>query len=139
MKTKTLYAIVFFLAVIIIFTLIYSRSKLTELNQPMAKVIPAVEVRQSGTVTESVEPVFFSKRAISIIKPAQGKQAALSELDKVADVKEQQDSSLSSRNTSLAGGADSQNTEEAAGVTRLGKYPTPEETKEMNSKGIVMY
>lgn len=138
MKIKNLYAIIFILAVIIIITLIYSKNKIRELNQPMPGVILA-EVKQPGTASESVEPVFFSKQAISIIKPAQERQAAVSELNKVEDIKEGQDPGLSSRNTSLRGEANSQNVEEVAGVAVLGKYPTKEEVKEMNSKGIVMY
>jgi hypothetical protein len=134
MKTKALYVIVFVLAITIILTLIYTRSKVLELNLPQA------EVGQSEVITQSVEPVFFHKEAITIIKPAQGKQAIISELDKTEDIKDQQDLGLSSESTSVAKGeANSQDAEETAGVTRLGKYPTNEEMKEMNSQGIVMY
>ncbi|MFA5287332.1 MAG: hypothetical protein WC394_03555 [Candidatus Omnitrophota bacterium] len=140
MKTKTLYAIVFILAVIIMLALIYGKSKIAELNQPALKE-SQVEVKEPEAITQSPEPVFFHKEAVTIIKPAQGKQSAVSEIDKVEDIKDQQDSDLSLQNTSAEGGrTNGQDTEEAAGVTRLGdKYPTKEEVKEMNSKGIVMY
>lgn len=138
MKTKTLYVIVFVLAVIIVLTLIYTRSKISELNPSISEGVQ-VEVKQPEAITPSLEPVFFHKEAITIVKPAQGKQAIVSESDKTKDIKEQQDLTLSSRSSSSAGGGANQDTEEAAGVTRSGKYPTKEEVKEMNSKGIVMY
>ena len=139
MKTKTLYAIVFILTVIIILTLIYSKGKITEFNQLTTKESQA-EVRNPEVTAQSIEPVFFHKEAITIIKPAQGQQSIVAELDKTKNIEDQQDSSLSSKNTSIAGGGtNAQDTEETAGTTRLGKYPTKEEVKEMNSKGIVMY
>ena len=140
MKTKMLYAVIFVLAVIIMLTLIYTRGKITELNPLMPEIVQ-VEVKQPEGITPSSEPVFFSKQAITVIKPAQGKQVTVSELDEKKDLQNQQESGLVSQSSSAASGeaANTQNAGEAAGVTRLGKYPTKEEMKEMNSKGIVMY
>ncbi|PIP18998.1 MAG: hypothetical protein COT38_00950 [Candidatus Omnitrophica bacterium CG08_land_8_20_14_0_20_41_16] len=142
MKTKTLYAIVFILAIIIILTFIYSKGKVSELNQPMPKAIQ-IEARQPEVTTQSTEPVFFHKQAITVIKPAQKKQQVVSEADKTQGLKYPQDLNSSSvQSSSLSsGGANSQDAGEAAaaGITRPGKYPTKEEVKEMNSKGIVMY
>ncbi len=141
MKTRTLYLIIFVLAVIIIVTLIYTKSKISELNPPILEVTQ-VEVKQPEAITQSAGPVFFYKEAIRIVKPGQGRPRALPELNKTEEIiKDQKDLGLSPQSSSLTGGggSDSQSTEEAAGITRLGKYPTPEETKEMNSKGIVMY
>lgn len=139
MKTKTLYLIVFLLAVVIIYALIYTRSKISELN-PSVSEVTQVELLQRDGVAQSPEPIFFHKEAVTIIKPAQGKKSALSDSDSTKDIKDKQNTDISLRITSLTGkGDNSQDTEEAAGVTRLGKYPTKEEIKEMNSKGIVMY
>ncbi len=139
MKTKTLYIIILLLAVIIIFIVIYTKGKISELNPPISEVTQ-VEVLQPERVTQSTEPIFFHREAITIIKPAQGKKAALLESDDIKDIKDQQNVDISLRSTSVGdGGVDNQDTEEVAGVSRLGKYPTKEEIKEMNSKGIIMY
>ncbi len=140
MKTKTLYIIIFVLAVIIVLTMIYSKSKISELNPPIITE-SQVEVRQPEAVTQSTEPVFFSKQAITIIKPAQQKQQAAFETDKIKDLQYPQGSNYSSgENPVASGSANSQDTAGvAAGVTKSGKYPTKEEVKEMNSKGIVSY
>ena len=141
MKTKTLYAIVFILAIIIVLTIIYSKSKISELNPSMPKE-NQVEVRQQEAVTQAVEPVFFHKQAITIIKPAQQRQPVISEADKAQDLQYPQSLSSSfGQSPSMSSGSSSSAETEgsAAGVTRVGKYPTEEEAKEMNSKGIVMY
>jgi hypothetical protein len=139
MKTKTLYVIVFVLAIIVVLTLIYTRSKISELNPPIPEGV-RVEVEQPEAITQFTEPVFFHKQAVTIIKPAQKREAAVLKLDKTENIKNAQNPSLvASKASALGGEVDSQDVEEAAGVTRLGKYPTKEEVKDMNSKGIVMY
>ncbi len=141
MKTKTLYFIIFLLAVIMIFALIYTRGKVSELNQQVPKST-RVEVSEQGRIIESTGPVFFHKEAVTVIKPAQGKKDAVMGLDnKTNDTIEQQNTEISSLSASQAsgGGAKSKDSEEAAGVTRLGKYPTKEELNEMNAKGIIIY
>ena len=138
MKTKTLYLITFLLAVFIIFTLIYSKSKISELNQSVPAGI-RVEAREERGVNESAEPVFFHKEAITVIKPAQGKESPATELDKINDFKDQQDLALSSKIPAASGGSKDQGTEKAAGVTTSGKYPPKEKIQELNSQGIIIY
>ena len=140
MKTKTLYFIIFLLAVIMIFALIYTKGKVSELNQQMPESTRA-EVSEQGRIIESTGPVFFHKEAVTVIKPAQGKKDVAMGLDnKANDTIEQQNTEISSLSASQAsGGAKSKDNEEAAGVTRLGKYPTKEELNEMNAKGIIIY
>ena len=139
MKTKTLYFIIFLLAVIMAFALIYTRGKISELNQQSPESTRA-EVSEQGRINGSTSPVFFHKEAITVIKPAQGRKAVVAGLDKEIDVLERKNMDTSSLSASQASGdVKSKNSEEAAGVTRLGKYPTKEELNEMNAKGIVMY
>jgi hypothetical protein len=135
MKTKALYTVIFILAVIIIFALIYSKKKIAEINPPVAVSgeIQAQTRQQPGAITtQSVEPVFFHKQAVTIVKPAQKK--------KEVAVDKTQDLSSPIASSSLANGSGVGDTKEVtAGVTKLGKYPTKEEVKEMNSKGIIIY
>ena len=139
MKTKTLYFIIFLLAIIMIFALIYTKAKVSELNQQVPESI-RVEVSEQGSINETTGPVFFHKEAITVVKPAQGRKAAVAGLDKEIDTLERENTEISSLSTSQAsGGVKSKNSEEAAGVTRLGKYPTKEEINEMNAKGIIIY
>lgn len=143
MKTKTLYIIIFILAVIIILFVKYSKDKISEINPPVVQE-SQVETRQPEAMTQSaaVEPVFFSQQAVTVIKPAQKKQQAVSEIDTAQDIQYSRSSRSSGQSSSVASGGDSsQDTDKTtdAGVTRSGKYPTKEEMKEMNSRGIVMY
>jgi hypothetical protein len=139
MKTKTLYFIIFLLAVIMIFALMYTKTKVSELNQQVPESI-RVEVSDQGGINETTGPVFFHKEAITVVKPAQGRKAAVAGLDKEIDTLERENTEISSLSASQAsGGVKSKNSEEAAGVTRLGKYPTKEEINEMNAKGIIIY
>ena len=140
MKTKTLYFIIFLLAVIMVFALIYTKAKVSELNQQVPEST-RVEVSEQGRINETTGPVFFHKEAITVIKPAQGKKDVAMRLDnKTNDTTEQQNTEISSLSASQAsGGAKSKDSEEAAGVTRLGKYPAKEELDEMNAKGIIIY
>ena len=139
MKTKTLYFIIFLLAVIMIFALMYTKVKVSELNQQVPESI-RVEVSEQGSINETTGPVFFHKEAITVVKPAQGRKAAVAGLDKEIDTLERENTEISSLSASQAsGGVKSKNSEEAAGVTRLGKYPTKEEINEMNAKGIIIY
>jgi hypothetical protein len=140
MKTKTLYFIIFLLAIIMIFALIYTKAKVSELNQQVPESI-RVEVSEQGSINETTGPVFFHKEAITVVKPAQGRKAAVAGLDKEIDTLERENTEISSLSASQASGGvkSKDSSEEAAGVTRLGKYPTKEEINEMNAKGIIIY
>ena len=139
MKTRNLYLIIFVLAVIVIINLIYSRNKISELNLPSAKEVQ-VETRQSEITVESTAPIFFQKQAITIVKPAKKRENVTSGIDDIQEFKKKQKLGSSEQSTFVSNsGGNSQDSELSAGVTLSGKYPTQEETKEMNSKGIVMY
>jgi hypothetical protein len=60
--------------IIIIINLIYTKGKISELNPPVAIVLP-VEVIQPQESMPGRGPVFFTKQAVTVIKPAQKKQA----------------------------------------------------------------
>jgi hypothetical protein len=139
MKTKMLYLIIFLLVVIMILTLIYTKGKISELNQPVAESI-RVEVAEKERINESTGPVLFHKEAVTVVKPATGRRTGASESGKVREgIEDYQEPIIVSQDSSAVGGGDNiQGAGEAAGVTR-GKYPTKEEVKEMNSRGVVMY
>jgi len=123
-----------------IFALIYTKAKVSELNQQVPESI-RVEVSEQGSINETTGPVFFHKEAITVVKPAQGRKAAVAGLDKEIDTLERENTEISSLSASQASGGvkSKDSSEEAAGVTRLGKYPTKEEINEMNAKGIIIY
>ena len=54
------------------------------------------------------------------------------------EIKEGVVNNLSSRSVSLNTKTED-DTQQAAGITKIGKQPSPKETKEMNSNGIVLY
>lgn len=138
MKTRTLYIVVFVLVVITILALFYTKEKVSELTPQLSKVSQE-EINGQEAFDQPAGPIFFHKQAITVVKPAQGRKTSALELDKVIDIEDQQESIIPSQSSPAVGeAADSRAAQEAAGVTR-GKYPTLEEVKEMNSKGIVMY
>lgn len=140
MKNKTLYLIIFILAVVI-FIANSSNKKVVETNQPVLKV-SQVESGEVQAIAPSTEPMVFFKQAITLVKSAPKREELPLEVVKTKDIKVEQDyNSTDARVSSLTSGySSSAETEEpASGITRTGKYPSKEAIKEMNSKGIVMY
>ena len=85
--------------------------------------------------------VVFSGNAITVLKPAQKRETALAQADKAGKDVQSVSKGRSAGEAGLSAGNGKEEKEEplSAGVTLPGKYLTPEDEKEMNSKGIVIY
>jgi len=148
MKTNVLYGALFILAVIMILVMAFGKSKAPEVSSLAVSSPSSVlkesqaEVRSPLIETAGTNPIFFSQQAITVIKPAQRIDSPIAEA-------EREEESLSRRiseysygqgSSGSAGETKLEDTEiTVSGVTRVGKYPTKEEAKDMNSKGIVLY
>lgn len=144
MKTNILYVGLFILAVVIIFVMAFGNSKAPEVSSPPTALKESqIEYRPAATESSSIAtpaPVVFSQQAITVIKPAQKIDPVISNEDVSISKNRQSSYDNLGYSSSASRSAEIQDEEEVtAGVTRIGKYPTKEEVKEMNSKGIVSY
>ena len=137
MKTKTLYIIVFILIAIVLIAIIYDKKKIPDVNLPVVKVNSEVAAPlEVATVNTQIVPY---NQAITVISAPQKKEQVIPKVDNAQNT---QSSTVSSKQDSSLANASASNKDvqaAPAGVTILGKYPTKEETKEMNAKGIVIY
>ncbi|MBM3243631.1 MAG: hypothetical protein FJZ12_02185 [Candidatus Omnitrophica bacterium] len=141
MKNNILYAGLFLLAVVIIFIMVFGSEKAPEVSSPQvalkenAIVVHPASIEPSVTTSPS-----FSQQGITVIKPAQKIDPVISSEDISIPSSSQDSYDTIARSVKASGSTEIQDEEAiSAGVTRVGKYPTKEEVKEMNSKGIVLY
>ncbi len=140
MKTRNFYAFII-LAVIIIAILIYS-SRVVQPQKLEVNEAPVVEQPAPVIMEESVAPASLLPPVVTVIKPAVKREKVLPEAKHSEEIiVGENPAPLVNEASAVAGGQNSSaaTDEPAAGITRLGKYPTPERAKEMNSKGIIMY
>jgi hypothetical protein len=131
MRRNILYAGLFALTVVVVF-IMASGSK--EAPAPGAGNLPAA-LKEGGI---EHNPAAFTQQAVTVIKPSQKEGPDISKEDIFMPGGSQ---GLYQASTRSLSGSDEIKDEKAlaAGVTRMGKYPTKEEIKEMNSRGIVLY
>ncbi|MBN2830866.1 MAG: hypothetical protein JXL82_01115 [Candidatus Omnitrophica bacterium] len=142
MKANILYAGMFILAVIIIFAAVFSNHEVSDIRSAALEESPA-ETRQPEMPIPDRGPAVFNRQVITVIKPAQKTDsAAAAALEKIGEPRNLQSLDYPyGQNSSrfISKDIDEDAGVTAAGISRLGKYPTAEEVKEMNSKGIVLY
>jgi len=141
MKNNILYAGLFLLAVVIIFIMVFGSRKAPEVSNPQA----TLKESQVGVNPVAIDiPVTtsptFSQQGITVIKPAQKMDPVITSEDISIPSSSHGSYDTKVSSAKASGSAEIQDEEAiAAGVTRTGKYPTKEEAKEMNSRGIVLY
>jgi len=141
MKNKWLIILfIFFLGVIILSILISQESQkavsLFENENPVVnqEANSALPVQSPQAISSSIAALPLEKRGITIIKaPAIEPEEKNTRAPEVAD--------KSTNNVSSQNEVPSAETEDSlqAGITKIGKQPTPKEAQEMNSNGIVLY
>jgi hypothetical protein len=145
MKNKYLIILfIFFLGAIFLSLLIVQQSQkavseaekeITITGQVESRVLPAYSTRVSQTSAVSLP---LAKSGITIIRvPAiELKEKSIS-VPKIAD---KATNIIASQNVASSSEASSEAQDiPQAGITKIGKRPTPKEAQEMNSSGIVMY
>ncbi len=140
MKANILYAGLFILAVVIIFIMVFGSGKAPEISKPVA--LKGIQIGDNSAAVESsiVALPVFNRQAITVIKPAQKINPVISSEDISMSNSRQGSYDTIVRSANAGGSAEIQDEVViTSGVTRTEKYPTKEKTKEMNSKGIVLY
>ena len=147
MKQKIMY-IVFI--IITIFLLIFINKK-DNINQPVleGKIPQEFSIEQQGFLTQRSQPLLSSegKPRITIIKKSKPRQEIIpSENEKTSAAvrptvrPKKTAAQLSPAVTSSAKSTQGEASEKpVAGVTKVGKRPSPEQTNDLNEQGIIMY
>lgn len=141
MKTKLIMGLIALLIVIIFISIIFSM-----LQSPETTILPEQSQVQQEQIVNQIQPliqqVISSQRAITVIDTPRKKKSAtlpsVSEESKKEPVVESYPSqeNMAPAFASASEGAPSQS---QAGITIINKRPTPEQIKEMNTKGIIIY
>lgn len=143
MKPKILYALFSALIIIVFISILTMKvnketRSLSEENIPQQIVTKGRDVL--GHSTRQFPSALNNKPAITIIKPSSSEKPTLAAGKTEGKIKESREperiSFSSNRDSAIS-------EEEPAGpgsdITKIGKNPTEEEKKEMNTRGIVMY
>ncbi len=142
MKIRNLYLLIIF-GVIVVWILIYSSSKVGQLELPELKVKEAKKFQAPEIIGTFENPILPSRGVITVIKPVARKERLLSETNKAEEIfVAQKPAPLFNEVNAVAGQSSNSSAGEeqpTTGITRLSKYPSKEKIKEMNSSGIVMY
>lgn len=142
MRQKLLY-IAFVLG--IVFLLIFINRKDAIINTPNVRPFPPqISTEEQGLLSEGAKSILPSQdnSRITIIKKAKPKEETiLPETRKAinAPTKKEPVASSSSIASSGKGAGQAASGKPAAGVTKIGKRPTPQQTNELNEQGIIMY
>jgi hypothetical protein len=137
MKTKIF--IIIILTAVALVAIIYDRKNIPEISKSVVKEDNAI-TQSIETVTINASPVSY-KQAITVLRTPQKVEKVVPEANDAQNSQNMKSPTVSSRqNSSVVNVSTSDiDSQEPAGVTILGKYPTKEEVKEMNSRGIVIY
>lgn len=151
MKQKILYlsfATVIILIILLIIISIWLGRGAEEIKQLQQKEEQQESEFMPQAPTDS--PVFFSRPAITRIMPEPKKP--LPEEKPIASPEQAETAIDESRQTTRRASSQSTGTTQietepdefsqeppTPGITKIGKFPTPEEKQEMDSKGIIMY
>jgi hypothetical protein len=150
MKTKIFYvflAVIIIIAVLMIIISVFVSRGTEEIKQLQQKEEQQESEFMPQAPTEP--PVFFNKPILTRVKPVPKKP--LPEEEPIASPEQAEtaidEKQTATRTLSSSTGSASIQTEPdefsqeplTPGLTRVPKYPTPEEKKDMDAKGIIMY
>jgi hypothetical protein len=143
MKNRDLIILFVIFVIVILLSLVITRQsqKAVPLSEKEILTVEQAENQALSAYSRQVSPAPLPlvKSGITIISaPVNTVQANNLQFPKVAD---QASNNISGQNASGQSVASSTEAEDTlpAGITRIGKQPTPKEAKEMNSRGIVLY
>lgn len=141
MRQKFIY-IAFVLATIFLLIFINRKSNINQ-HVPEEKASQEFSVEQQGLLTKRLQPSLSSpaKPRITIIKKAKPVEESLLPESRTNTSVPPKKEPYASSSTSSSGNQNTQSAVEkpAAGVTKLGKRPSPQQTNELNEQGIIMY
>jgi hypothetical protein len=126
MNTKLILVLIAFLAILILISFFITRQNL-ETTALMPQKIETVNEQITTEVQPPAVQMSSSQRAITYIKKY--KSSPL-----ITSVESERGKSIGSKSVGKRASS-----EPESGVTIINKHPTPEKTKEMNSRGIVPY
>ncbi|MBU2103305.1 MAG: hypothetical protein ABH865_07025 [Candidatus Omnitrophota bacterium] len=158
MKLKILSGILVLAAIIVIITVLTHKKATTVPVQGAEESEQAASEEKafSADRKETVRDLSMAKAGITVIKVPARKKATVGLEESQAEAKKEKQRletrrKIHSGSSGGAGALGAQGVSEAeqesspqasgvsAGITKIGKYPSVEENKEMNAQGIVMY
>ena len=147
MKQKVIY-IVFVLIAIFLLIFINKKDNIKPIA-PEGKIPQEVSSEQQGMLTQRSQPILSSegKPRITIIKKSKPAQEIIPPENKktnttVRPTAHPKKTAASSGSATTSGAKSTQgevSEKPVAGVTKVGKRPSPEQTSDLNEQGIIMY
>jgi type II secretory pathway pseudopilin PulG len=140
MKNKELIIIFVIFMIVILLSLFITRQsqKAVFLSEKEASTVEQAQNQALSAYLKQASPASLPliKSGITVIPtPSTALEVKKNQVPKIAD----QASNNISSSQNVASGTEEQDALPAAGITKIGKQPSPKEAKEMNSNGIVLY
>ncbi len=144
MKLKILYVSFVALIIVILISILISRES-AKIQSVLEETTPQQIITQQQSAlsgqTQQLPPAFDNRPAITLIKPYPKESPTPAQEERI-NKREQPERLSASPSQSPAVSereSDDLTDETASGITKIGKQPTEEEKREMNTRGIVMY